>query len=81
LIDKKQKTNAARSLVNQNRTAYENFAENKDIKLELPPSLKDDDAYNLFKANVMRSNYKNKDEIIKYVNAVRKAEQDEANIK
>lgn len=81
LIDKKQKTNAARSLVNQNRTAYENFAENKDIKLELPPSLKDDDTYNLFKANVMRSKYRNKDEIIRYVDAVRKAEQDEANLK
>jgi len=81
LIDKKQKTNAARSLVNQNRTAYDNFAENKDIKLELPPSLKDDDTYNLFKANVMRSKYRNKDEIMKYVDAVRKAEQDEANLK
>lgn len=81
LIDKKQKTNAARSLVNQNRTAYDNFAENKDIKLELPPSLKDDDTYNLFKANVMRSKYKNKDEIMKYVDAVRKAEKDEANLK
>lgn len=81
LIDKKQKTNAARSLVNQNRTAYDNFAENKDIKLELPPSLKDDDTYNLFKANVMRSKYRNKDEIMKYVDAVRKAEKDEANLK
>jgi hypothetical protein len=81
LIDKKQKTNAARSLVNQNRVAYDNFAENKDIKLELPLSLKDDDAYNLFKANVMRSKYRNKDEIMKYANAVRKAEQDEANLK
>jgi hypothetical protein len=81
LIDKKQKTNAARSLVNQNRVAYDNFAENKDIKLELPPSLKDDDTYNLFKANVMRSNYRNKNEIMKYVDAVRKAEQDEANLK
>lgn len=81
LIDKKQKTNAARSLVNQNRTAYDNFAENKNIKLELPPSLKDDDTYNLFKANVMRSKYRNKDEIMKYVDAVRKAEQDEANLK
>lgn len=81
LIDKKQKTNAARSLVNQNRTAYDNFAENKDIKLELPLSLKDDDTYNLFKANVMRSKYRNKDEIMKYVDAVRKAEKDEANLK
>ncbi len=81
LIDKKQKTNAARSLVNQNRVAYDSFAENKDIKLELPLSLKDDDAYNLFKANVMRSKYRNKDEIMKYANAVRKAEQDEANLK
>lgn len=81
LIDKKQKTNAARSLVNQNRIAYDNLKENKNIKLELPPSLKDDDVYNLFKANVMRSNYKNKDEIIKYADAVRKAEQDEANLK
>lgn len=81
LIDKKQKTNSARSLVNQNRIAYDNLKENKNIKLELPPSLKDDDVYNLFKANVMRSNYKNKDEIMKYADAVRKAEQDEANLK
>lgn len=81
MIDRKQKVNAARSTVNKNKEAYENFRENKDIKLELPPSLKDDDTYNLFKANVMRSKYKNKDEIMKYVDAVRKAEQDEANLK
>ena len=81
LIDKKQKLNNVRSLVNQNRNAYETFKENKDIKLDLPTSLKDDDVYNLFKANVMRSKYKNKDEIMKYVDAVRKAEQDEANLK
>lgn len=81
MIDRKQKVNAARSTVNKNKEAYENFAENKDIKLELPPSLKDDDTYNLFKANVMRSKYKNKDEIMKYVDAIRKAEQDEANLK
>lgn len=83
LIDKKQKTNAARSTVNKNKTEYENFAENKNIKLELPPSLKDDDAYNLFKANVMRSKYSKslQDQIIKYADAVRKAEQDEANLK
>ena len=55
--------------------------ENKDIKLDLPPSLKDDDAYNLFKANVMRSKYRNKDEIMKYADAIRKAEKDEANLK
>jgi hypothetical protein len=81
LIDRKQKINAVRSTVNKNKEAYETFKENKDIKLDLPPSLKDDDAYNLFKANVMRSKYKNKDEIMKYVDAVRKAEQDEANLK
>jgi hypothetical protein len=81
LIDRKEKVNIARSTVNKNKEAYETFKENKDIKLELPPSLKDDDAYNLFKANVMRSKYRNKDEIMKYVDAVRKAEQDEANLK
>lgn len=81
LIDKKQKVNAARSIVNKNREEYNNYAENKDIKLALPPSLKDDDAYNLFKANIMRSKYKNKEKIIEYVDAIRKAEQDEANLK
>ena len=81
LIDRKQKLNAARSTVNRNRDAYDNFADNKDIKLELPPSLKDDDVYNAFKSNVMRSKYKNKEEILKYVDAVRRSEQDEANLK
>lgn len=81
LIDHKQKVNSARSTVNKNRQAYDDFKENKGIKLDLPASLKDDDVYNLFKANVNRSKYKNKDEIIKYVDAVRRAEQDEANLK
>jgi hypothetical protein len=35
----------------------------------------------MFKQNVMRSKYRNKDEIMKYADAVRKAEQDEANLK
>jgi hypothetical protein len=50
--------------------------------LTLPEkSLANDDEYNMFKQNVMRSKYRNKDEIMKYVDAVRKAEQDEANLK
>ena len=56
--------------------------ETKNIKLTLPEkSLANDDEYNMFKQNVMRSKYRNKDEIMKYVDAVRKAEQDEANLK
>jgi hypothetical protein len=80
--EKRKKEVTARSTVNKNKEAYSNFIENKNIKLPLPTeSLANDDAYNMFKQNVMRSKYKNKDEIMKYVDAVRKAEQDEANIK
>jgi hypothetical protein len=80
--EKRKKEVTARSTVNKNKEQYGNFIENKNIKLPLPTeSLANDDAYNMFKQNVMRSKYKNKDEIMKYVDAVRKAEQDEANIK
>ena len=82
-IKEKRKTEvAARSKVNMNKQAYEDFIENKKIKLSLPTeSLANDNVYNLFKANVMRSNYKNKDEIMKYVDAIKAAQQEEANIK
>ena len=80
--EKRKKEVAARSTVNKNKEAYGAFIETKNIKLTLPTeSLANDDAYNMFKQNVMRSKYKNKDEIMKYVDAVRKAEQDEANLK
>jgi hypothetical protein len=80
--EKRKKEVTARSTVNKNKEAYGAFIETKNIKLPLPTeSLANDDAYNMFKQNVMRSKYKNKDEIMKYVDAVRKAEQDEANIK
>ena len=82
-IKEKRKTEvSARSKVNMNKQAYEDFIENKKIKLSLPTeSLANDNVYNLFKANVMRSNYKNKDEIMKYVDAIKAAQQEEANIK
>ncbi len=80
--EKRKKEVAARSTVNKNKEAYGAFIETKNIKLTLPTeSLANDDAYNMFKQNVMRSKYKNKDEIMKYADAVRKAEQDEANLK
>jgi hypothetical protein len=80
--EKRKKEVAARSTVNKNKEAYGTFIETKNIKLTLPTeSLANDDAYNMFKQNVMRSKYKNKDEIMKYADAVRKAEQDEANLK
>jgi hypothetical protein len=80
--EKRKKEVGARSTVNKNKEAYGTFIETKNIKLTLPAeSLANDDAYNMFKQNVMRSKYKNKDEIMKYVDAVRKAEQDEANLK
>jgi hypothetical protein len=80
--EKRKKEVTARSTVNKNKEAYGTFIETKNIKLTLPSeSLANDDAYNLFKANVMRSKYRNKDEIMKYADAVRKAEQDEANLK
>jgi hypothetical protein len=75
-------TSDAISTVNKNKEAYGTFIETKNIKLTLPEkSLANDDEYNMFKQNVMRSKYRNKDEIMKYVDAVRKAEQDEANLK
>jgi len=80
--EKRKKEVAARSTVNKNKEAYGTFIETKNIKLTLPEkSLANDDEYNMFKQNVMRSKYRNKDEIMKYVDAVRKAEQDEANLK
>ena len=80
--EKRKKEVAARSTVNKNKEQYGNFIENKDIKLPLPTgSLANDDVYNMFKQNVMRSKYRNKDEIMKYADAIRKAEQDEANLK
>lgn len=80
--EKRKKEVTARSTVNKNKVDYEDFISQKNIKLTLPEkSLANDDEYNMFKQNVMRSKYKNKDEIMKYVDAVRKAEQDEANIK
>jgi hypothetical protein len=84
LIDKKQKTNEMRSTVNKNKINYEDFISQKNIKLPLPEqSLKDDDTYNLTKANIMRSKYSKslQNELIKYIDAIRKAEQDEANLK
>ena len=80
--EKRKKEVAARSTVNKNKEEYGTFIETKNIKLTLPEkSLANDDEYNMFKQNVMRSKYRNKDEIMKYVDAVRKAEQDEANLK
>lgn len=80
--EKRKKEVGARSTVNKNKEAYGTFIETKNIKLTLPAeSLANDDAYNMFKQNVMRSKYRNKDEIMKYADAVRKAEQDEANLK
>lgn len=80
--EKRKKEVAARSTVNKNKEAYGTFIETKNIKLTLPEkSLANDDEYNMFKQNVMRSKYKNKDEIMKYVDAVRKAQQDEANLR
>lgn len=82
--EKRKKEVAARSTVNKNKQDYEAFIENKNIKLTLPEqSLANDDVYNMFKANVMRSKYSKslQDQIMNYANAVRKAEQDEANIK
>jgi hypothetical protein len=64
--EKRKKEVTARSTVNKNKQAYEDFIDNKKIKLSLPAeSLADDDVYNMTKQNVMRSKYKNKDEIIK----------------
>jgi hypothetical protein len=80
--EKRKKEVTARSTVNKNKEAYGAFIETKNIKLTLPTeSLANDDVYNLFKANVMRSNYKNKDEIMKYVDAIKAAQKEEANIK
>jgi hypothetical protein len=80
--EKRKKEVTARSTVNKNKEEYGTFIETKNIKLPLPAeSLANDDAYNMFKQNVMRSKYRNKDEIMKYIDAVRKAEQDEANLK
>ena len=80
--EKRKKEVTARSTVNKNKQAYEDFIDNKKIKLSLPAeSLANDDVYNMTKQNVMRSNYKNKDEILKYIDAVRQSQIDEAEIK
>lgn len=80
--EKRKKEVTARSTVNKNKEAYDTFIETKDIKLPLPTeSLADDNVYNMFKQNVTRSKYKNKEEILKYIDAIRKAQIDEANIK
>jgi hypothetical protein len=80
--EKRKKEVTARSTVNKNKQAYEDFIDNKKIKLSLPAeSLADDDVYNMTKQNVMRSKYKNKDEILKYIDAVRQSQIDEAEIK
>jgi hypothetical protein len=80
--EKRKKEVTARSTVNKNKQAYEDFIDNKKIKLSLPAeSLADDDVYNMAKQNVMRSKYKNKDEILKYIDAVRQSQIDEAEIK
>jgi hypothetical protein len=82
--EKRKKEVTARSTVNKNKEAYSTFIETKNIKLSLPTeSLANDDAYNMFKQNVMRSKYSKslQNELIKYIDAIRKAEQDEANLK
>lgn len=80
--EKRKKEVTARSTVNKNKQAYEDFIDNKKIKLSLPAeSLADDDVYNMTKQNVIRSKYKNKDEILKYIDAVRQSQIDEAEIK
>jgi hypothetical protein len=80
--EKRKKEVTARSTVNKNKQAYEDFIDNKKIKLSLPAeSLANDDVYNMTKQNVMRSNYKNKDEILKYIDAIRQSQIDEAKIK
>jgi hypothetical protein len=80
--EKRKKEVSARSTVNKNKEAYDTFIETKDIKLPLPTeSLADDNVYNMFKQNVNRSKYRNKEEILRYIDAIRKAQIDEANIK
>lgn len=80
--EKRKKEVTARSTVNKNKQAYEDFIENKNIKLPLPTeSLVNDDVYSMTKQNVMRSKYKNKDEILKYIDAIRQSQIEETEIK
>ena len=80
-IKEKRRQDQAVSRVTNNRKSYEDFIEQKKINLPLPKSLLDDAQYDMFKRNIDRSNYKQKKELLEYVDAIRKAEKDEANLK
>lgn len=80
-IKEKRRKEQAVSRVTNNRKSYEDFIEQKKINLPLPKSLLDDAQYDMFKKNIDRSNYKQKKELLEYVDAIRKAELDEANLK
>jgi hypothetical protein len=80
-IKEKRRKDQAVSRVTNNRKSYEDFIEQKKINLPLPKSFLDDAQYDMFKKNIMRGNYKQQKELIEYIDAIRKAEQDEANLK